>query len=222
MSEALKDLAGAQKIALREQLEKDLLEDAKQLLQTQQKLHQAHYAGSTQTQCTALATGEADTGKAQPTPAHTDIIDDSVCEEVAANFTALLHDVDFTPELRSFNIGTFNRTLRRVLLHELQMVYIGLWALALEQSFPQTARSFFNFFVKKYVHSLPENTQKATHEKIMAYRDMILRSDAKDFNHISQHLLSFTKVKEEDRKADTLRLSLALRNHYTFIFQRLV
>ncbi len=149
-------------------------------------------------------------------------VEDTVCEEVAANFAALLKDVDFTPELRIFNMGFFNRTLRRSLQQELTMVYIGLWALALEQSFPQTAQSFFTYFVEHHVEKLTGAAQKVAYEKIMAYRDMILRSDAKDFNHISEHLLSFTKVAEEKRKADTLRLSLALRNHYTFIFQRLV
>ncbi len=149
-------------------------------------------------------------------------VEDQICEEVAANFEALLRDVDFSHELSFFTIGFFDRTLRRTLQQELGMVYIGLWALALEQSFPQTSQSFFTYFVKKYVQKLQGPAQKIALEKIMAYREMILRSDAKDFNHISEHLLSFTKVKEEQRKASTLRLSLALRNHYTFIFQRLV
>ncbi len=198
MSDALRDVAGAETDTLREQLERDLLEDAKFLLEAQRALQAT---------------------ESQPEPME---VDDSVCEEVAANFMALLDDVDFTPELRIFNIGTFNRTLRRTLQHELRMVYIGLWAYALERSFPQTALSFFRYFVEHYIQSLPENTRKTTQEKIMDYRDMILRSDAKDFNHISLHLLSFTKVNEDNMKADTLRLSLALRNHYTFIFQRLV
>ncbi len=235
MSDELKDLACAQREHLREQLEKDLLEDAKQLLETQRALHLAqqpscsgHEEGNTapssaqELDAEDGADHDTDHGAGANHSADIGTVDDSVCEEVAANFHALLNDVDFTPELRSFNIGTFNRTLRKSLLEELRMVYIGLWAFALEQSFPQTASSFFTYFVHKYVQSLPESAQKSTHDKIMAYRDMILRSDAKDFNHISQHLLSFTKVKEENMKADTLRLSLALRNHYTFIFQRLV
>ncbi len=148
--------------------------------------------------------------------------DDNVCAEVSANFKALLDDVDFSSELQVFHLGLFSRTLRRTLLHELQMVYIGLWALALEQSFPQTAKSFFLYFVEEYVRQYKGATKKQIQEKIFAYREMILRADAKDFNHISQHLLSFTKQNAKTQKADTLRLSLALRNHYTFIFQRLV
>ncbi len=149
-------------------------------------------------------------------------LDDTVCAEVAANFKALLDDVDFTSELQIFNLGLFSRTLRRTLLHELHMIYIGLWALALEQSFPQTAKSFFLYFVEDYVRAFKGAAKKQTQEKIFAYREMILRADAKDFNHISQHLLSFAKQNPDTQKADTLRLSLALRNHYTFIFQRLV
>ncbi len=227
MSDALKDFAQEQHSPLQMDAEKGVLDEAKLLLKTQCVLQQGEASfsnSSTSKAYTSESLGENVyvVSPLEDSMAGRITVAESVCEEVTANFAALLNDVEFTQELAVFKIGLFNRALRRTLLNELRMVYIGLWAYALEQSFPQTALSFFQYFVDHYVQTLPENVQKPTYDKIMDYRDMIVRSDAKDFNHISLHLLSFTKINEETLKADTLRLSLALRNHYTFIFQRLV
>ncbi len=144
------------------------------------------------------------------------------CQEVIANFQALLEDVDFGPELEIFNLKFYNRILRNTLIQDFKALYIGLWALALQTSFPQTAESFFHYFMEDYLLQFDGVERKKMQEKVYAYKEMVLRSDVRDFNHISQHLLSFVKHNEETYKANTLRLSLALRNHYTFIFQRLV
>ncbi len=228
MSDALKDFAEERNSSLQINTEKGVLDEAKLLLRTQCVLQQGEASFPTSSVSEVHTSeslnenaGVADSSE-ESAPAGRIVVEDSVCEEVTANFAALLNDVEFTQELAVFKIGLFNRNLRRTLLNELRMVYIGLWAYALERSFPQTASSFFQYFVDHYVQTLPEAVQKPTYDKIMDYRDMIVRSDAKDFNHISLHLLSFTKINEETLKADTLRLSLALRNHYTFIFQRLV
>ncbi len=144
------------------------------------------------------------------------------CHEVVANFQALLDDVDFSQELEIFRLKFYNRVMRKKLTEDLKAIYIGLWALALQTSFPQTYEAFFHFFMEDYLlqfNSLERNIAK---NKIYSYREMILRSDVRDFNHISQHLLSFVEQNRSTYKADTLRLSLYLRTHYTFIFQRLV
>ncbi len=148
--------------------------------------------------------------------------DSELCAQLSGNFGALLNDMDFKTELKIFNLSFFELTLKRVILQELNMTYIALWALALKQSFPQNAIQFFTCFVDSYVQQFKSTAQKKYREKIFAYKDMVLRTDAKDFNHISEHLLSYAKQNIKNNKADTLRLALALRNHYSFIFQRLV
>ena len=154
----------------------------------------------------------------------TPIISDgeSLSIEVINNFNALLIDVDLKPELELFHISLFNRTLRRTMFEELRMVYIGLWYLALTHSFPQNVDDFFETFLMQYLDKFPTSQRIIIQNKIHDYKDMILRAGTKDFNHISQHLLSFVRIKDKDMKAEVLRLSLALRTHYNFIFQHLV
>ncbi len=149
-------------------------------------------------------------------------LDREACKEVVANFTALLEDVDFAPELEIFNLKFYNAILRKKLIQDFKAIYIGLWAMALQTSFPQTCEAFFHYFMEGYLQQFKNLERKKMQDKVYAYREMVLRSDVRDFNHISQHLLSFVKHNEETHKANTLRLSLALRNHYAFIFQRLV
>ncbi len=143
-------------------------------------------------------------------------------KEVAAIFEALLSTVDFTQELSIFKVGRFNRSLRKTLLKEFEGTYIGLWALALEQSFPQNAQEIFDCFLQQHLEKMSPKLRSATATTIRAYRDMVLSVGDKDFSHISRHLLSFAKIDDNALKAETLRLSLVLRNHYSFIFQRLV
>ncbi len=142
--------------------------------------------------------------------------------DVAATFESLLGVADFSQELRMFKVGRFNRSLRKTLLNEFEGTYIGLWALALEQSFPNNAQEIFDIFLQKYLEKLAPKRRSVTSEKIRAYRDMILSTGDKDFSHVSRHLLSFAKIEDHELKAETLRLSLGLRNHYSFIFSRLV
>ncbi len=146
----------------------------------------------------------------------------SDAKEVAEIFESLLGTVDFSHELRMFKVGRFNRSLRKTLLNEFEGTYIGLWALALEQSFPKNAQEIFDCFLQKYLEKFAPKHRSVISEKIKAYRAMILSTGDKDFSHVSRHLLSFAKIEDSALKAETLRLSLVLRNHYSFIFQRLV
>ncbi len=143
-------------------------------------------------------------------------------KEVAATFESLLSTVDFSQELKMFKVKRFSVSLRKTLLREFEGTYIGLWALALEQSFPQTAQEIFDIFLQNYLEKFVPKARSSTAEKIRAYRAMILSTGDKDFSHVSRHLLSFSKIEDSEFKAETLRLSLLLRNHYSFIFQRLV
>ncbi len=143
-------------------------------------------------------------------------------EEVTATFESLLSAADFTQELKMFKVGRFDRALRNTLLKEFESTYIGLWALALERSFPQSADSIFDYFLEKYTKKGAQKTKNSNMENLRAYRDMLRSVGDKDFSQVSRHLLSFGKVDDATLKAETLRLSLMLRNHYEFIFQHLV
>ncbi len=153
---------------------------------------------------------------------HNPTTTECVPAEVVATFENLLSTVDFTQELKMFKVGRFDRSLRKTLLKEFESTYIGLWSLALERSFPESANDIFNMFLEKYAQKDSAKSKNNTAEAIRAYREMMHTVGDKDFSKVSIHLLSFGKVEDATLKAETLRLSLLLRNHYEFIFQRLV
>ncbi len=143
-------------------------------------------------------------------------------EEIVDNFVKLLEGADFSQELRCLKVGRFNMLLRRNMFLELKATYAGLWALALERSFPETGKDIFDIFVQSYTASMSSSDRMSMQNKINDYRDMALNHGDKDFSHISKHLLSFGKVPVVEMKAEVLRLSLILRQHYIFLFERLV
>ncbi len=133
-----------------------------------------------------------------------------------------MQDIDFSQEIRMLRVGFFERTARKNVKEELSATYVGLWALALTHSFPQTTEEIFASFLELHLASLPPTQRALRAEKIIAYKDMVCHHGCKNFTEVSRHILSFVKVDESSLKADVLRLSLALRKHYIFIFQRLV
>ncbi len=143
-------------------------------------------------------------------------------EEIVENFVKLLDEADFSPELRCLKVGRFNMLLRRDMLLELKATYAGLWALALERSFPQTDKEIFTLFLENFTASMSSANKMSLQNKVNDYRDMAMNHGDKDFSHISRHLLSFAKVPDAEMKAEILRLSLILRQHYSFLFERLV
>ncbi len=143
-------------------------------------------------------------------------------EDVARIFFELMKEVDFSPEIAMLRVKFYERTLRKNLLLDLQATYIGLWALALTHSFPDIEDEIFMCFQHMYVASLPKSLRTLQAEKILCYKEMVCQHGSQNFSEVSRHLFSFTKVDKETFKADVLRLSLALRKHYVFIFQRLV
>ncbi len=143
-------------------------------------------------------------------------------KEVASVFQALLETTDFATELQLLKVGRFRRALRQKLVQELQGIYAGLWFLGLLRSFPHSAYAIFDCFLDEYITILPYQKQDSTRNTMIFYRDMIFNSGDKDFSSVSRHLLTFIETNETTLKADILRLTLVLRNAYTFIFQRLL
>ncbi len=142
--------------------------------------------------------------------------------EIARIFLDLMQDIDFSSEIRMLRVGFFERTARKSLREELSATYVGLWALALTHSFPQRSEEIFASFLEMYLSGIAPAQRFLDAEKILAYKEMVCHHGSRDFTEVSRHILSFIRVDERHLKADILRLSLALRKHYIFIFQRLV
>ncbi len=135
-------------------------------------------------------------------------------EEVLDNFDALLRDAVFPKELHLLGVGRFS-FLRRAL-------YIGLWRLALMRSFPTAYQEIFDAFLARYAKRHPDKDSARLLARALEYIDMLQHRGDKDFMEVSRHLASFLQLNEDAGQALALRLALALRSSYTFIFDRLI
>ena len=143
-------------------------------------------------------------------------------EDILNNFDALLHDVDFSKELRLLGIGAFNILQRKQMLLELYGIYMGLWSLALRRSFPHDEHEIFRAFMERHAQRHPDRRSAQLRQRGQQYRDLLLSAGDQDFTVVSRHLLTFTQRDDATVKALSLRMALLLRATYTFIFERLI
>lgn len=143
-------------------------------------------------------------------------------EYVVDNFVALFRDADFTKELSILKVRKFQFLRRRQLLLELRALYIALWRLALGRSFPEEGDHIFETFLSTYASKHPDTASARLLVRARQYAEILQIEGDKNYMHISQHILSFSTLDEQDRKTLGLRLALSIRQSYTFIFDRLI
>lgn len=138
------------------------------------------------------------------------------------NFRALLDDMDFDAELGILGVGRLQLLRRRQMRMELGGVFMALWRLALQRSFPQDAQRMFGQFLGDYGRDHDDAFHAGMLGRAREYWEMLRPSGDADFSGVARHLCSFSdKGAGEDRSAH-LRLALLLRKRYQFIFERLL
>ncbi len=144
-------------------------------------------------------------------------------EEVIEHFAALLNDTSFSTQLQYLGIKrSFISPRWRKGRQELQAVFIGLWKLALDKSFPSQADEFFNDLLEKYSQGRPVKQSAQFCEKVREYAEMIKVCGDKDFTDIAAHVLSKIYIPKVDCPKASLALALDIRNFYQTIFERLI
>ena len=144
-------------------------------------------------------------------------------EEVISHFEALLEDTSFSTQLHYLGIKRVPMSpRRRRARQELQAMFIGLWKLALDSSFPQQAEEIFNEFLEKYSQGRPAKKSAQMCEKIRNYAEMLKTCGDKDFTDIAAHVLSKISIPQADCPKASLALALDIRAFYQTIFERLI
>lgn len=138
------------------------------------------------------------------------------------NFAALLADTDFMAELELMNIGRMQFLLRRQMLMEWRGLYMALWRLALEKSFPQDADAMFAVFASTHRDSHPDKLSGASLRRAGEYWAMLAPAGETDFNPVARHLASFFSSGTHDLRSLSLKLALHIRKTYKNIFDRLL
>ncbi|MDR2054677.1 MAG: hypothetical protein LBQ10_02220 [Desulfovibrio sp.] len=138
------------------------------------------------------------------------------------NFAALLADTDFAAELELMGIGRMQFLLRRQMLMEWRGLYMALWRLALEKSFPHDADAMFAAFASRYRDSHPDKLSGASLRRAEEYWAMLAPAGETDFNPAARHLASFFGNSAHALRSLSLKLALHIRKTYKNIFDRLL
>lgn len=142
--------------------------------------------------------------------------------EALENFAALLDGADFTAELELMGIGRMQFMRRRQMLVEWRGLYMALWRLALDSSFPQDAERMFTAFLHSYHAAHPDKVSSRIMERAREYWGMLQPRGDADFSDVARHLCSFSVRDEKQARSLTLRLVLHIRKAYKIIFDRLI
>ena len=144
-------------------------------------------------------------------------------EEVISHFAALLEDTSFSAQLHYLGIKrALMSPRRRRARQELKAMFIGLWKLALDSSFPRQSEEIFNDFLEKYSRCMPAKKSVQMCEKILGYVEMLKTNGDKDFTDIAGHVLSKINLPQVDSPKASLALALDIRAFYQTIFERLI
>ena len=144
-------------------------------------------------------------------------------EEVISHFEAILEDTSFSPQLHYLGIKRMSMSpRRRRARQELQALFVGLWKLALDSSFPQQSEEIFTEFLEKYRRCMPAKKSAQMCERILGYVEMLKANGDKDFTDIAGHMLSKINIPQGDCPKASLALALDIRAFYQIIFERLI
>lgn len=145
-------------------------------------------------------------------------------ETIVSRFHALLSSFDYVEELSILGIGKYSFRKKKKLIIEIQSLYIALWKIALEKSFPESWNTYFNLFLEELGVRLKYSAQTAQFSirRIDVYDTLLAPTKENNFSEVARQLVSTYIKKREDLESPTLKFSLKIRQVYTLIFDRLI
>jgi hypothetical protein len=144
-------------------------------------------------------------------------------EEVVKQFLGLYACMDFEAELTGMGIGRFRFFLRRKAARELSALFIALWHLALQKSFPRDAGHFFSVF-RESADVLNNGSREAVELGLCLdnYVELVQHKKDADFLPVAEYMTRSLALKTGDFVRQRLKLSLHIRKLYMLIFNKLV
>ena len=150
---------------------------------------------------------------------------ENLIQEVLERFSSMLGNVDFEAQLDTLNIGRFQFSRKKAALNELKAMYVGLWKLALNRSFPGQSTEIFEKFLDPGAIKSKAKKRKAEefHSLCHEYTKTLEVEGDTNFVNVAilicQHL---GRTRQEDLLRISLQLALDMRSMYHNIFERLI
>ena len=150
---------------------------------------------------------------------------ENIIQEVLDRFSSMLGNMDFETQLDTLNIGKFQFSRKKDALNELKAMYVGLWKLALNRSFPDDSTEILEKFLDPDAIKGKSKKRKAEEFRSLCHeytKTLEVEGDTNFINVailICQHL---GRTRQEDLLRISLQLALDMRSMYHNIFERLI
>ena len=150
---------------------------------------------------------------------------ENLIQEVLERFSSMLGNVDFETQLDTLNIGRFQFSRKKAALNELKAMYVGLWKLALNRSFPGQSTEIFEKFLDPEAIKSKSKKRKAEEFRSLCHEYIKTLEVEGDTNFINVAILicqHLGRTRQEDLRRISLQLALDMRSMYHHIFERLI
>lgn len=142
-------------------------------------------------------------------------------QRALANFAVLFEDTDFSTLSRLLRVGYFQFQMKNLIRLEWTALFIGLWGLALEHSFPMYSSWMFKTFCLNLNKCHPNMITKKICQRASSYRDLLRSQPSSDFRPVARQICSLFG-QAQNLEALTVRTALHIRKTYQYLFERLL
>jgi hypothetical protein len=144
-------------------------------------------------------------------------------EELISRFRDIFSNFDFEEELEHLPLNRRDSEQKRQALTELRALYISLWKVSLDKSFPDTSESIFDSFLNRLqtIFNLDSKTAISITRRVNIYNGFLKQNKAQNYLPVGDHLLRTVGKPETDKRA-TLKTALRIREVDSYIFHALI
>jgi|GEM_PF-6721262 len=144
-------------------------------------------------------------------------------EEVISRFKDIFSGFDFEQELDLLPVNKPNASQKGLALNELRALYISLWKVSLDKSFPDASESIFECFINRLqtIFNLDNKTAISITRRVNVYNAFMKQNKTQNYLPLGDHLLR-TVGKPNTDKGATLKTALRIREVDSYIFHALI
>ncbi|MFV0422013.1 hypothetical protein [Oleidesulfovibrio sp.] len=145
-------------------------------------------------------------------------------DEVIRNFTAVLGSYTFVQEMQTLRVGRLQFRKKKKVLREFTALFIALWRIALDKSFPEDAELIFEEFVSRLSNHLNQSSKntKLLLQQIEVYQTLLDEKRDADFSEVAVFITQQLETDPAEQLKTKHKLALLIRATYTLIFDRLI
>jgi len=145
-------------------------------------------------------------------------------DELIRIFAALLESYDFENELAMLALKRHQFLKKRKALREFTALFIALWGLALQKSFPEDRDLVFEEFVNRFSYSAKGSNKdvELLLRSIEVYTTLLEKNRDRDFSEVATFITNLLLEDAPHKDKARLKLALAIRAMFKLIFERLI